>query len=192
MGKGIHRHSLAWDLLRVLGGVAILASVLVAPNIGLALKPFLRRANFREEREWRRTQVRLALERLRARRLIRFVEKGKRTYIEITELGKRRLREFDFDSLAIERPKRWDGKWRIVIFDIPEKRQRERRSLRMKLSAVGFYQLQKSVWVYPFACPDEVDFICNFLDIDRWVHYIETNSLAGAEGKVRHHFNLLV
>ncbi len=192
MGRGIHQHSLAWDVLQLLGAGALLAGVLVAPNLAIALRPFLHKANLDEQREWRRAQVERALERLRSRRLIRYVEKGKRTYIEITELGKRRLREFDFDALRLTRPKRWDGKWRLVIFDVPEKKKRERHALRKKLSDLGFHQLQKSVWVYPFDCRDEIDFVCNFLDVDHWVHYLETASLAGAEGRVRHRFSLLV
>lgn len=192
MGRNIHEHSLAWDLLRLLGAGALLASLLVAPNIGLALQPFFRRANFQERREWERAKIRAALERLRVRRLVRYVERGKRTYIEITELGKLRLREFEFDKIEIEPPKRWDGKWRVVLFDIPEKRKQARHALRTKLQDLGFYQLQKSVWVYPFECRDEIDFVCNFINVDRWVHCIETTSLAGAEGRVRSHFNLLV
>ncbi|MBI4132216.1 MAG: hypothetical protein HY474_01145 [Candidatus Sungbacteria bacterium] len=192
MGRRIHKHSLASDLLRLFGAGAILAAVLVAPNIGIALHPFLKRADFQTEREWRRAKVKQALERLRKRRLVQFVEKGKRTYIEITELGKQRLQEFEFDALQLSPPKRWDGKWRLAIFDIPEKYKRERETLRRKLADLGFQQLQRSVWVYPFDCRDEIDFVCGFLGISHWVHYLETLSIDSAEGKMRRHFDLLV
>ncbi len=192
MGKSIHRNSLAWDLLRAVGAGAVVASLFVAPNIGLALAPFLRGTSARERREWQRVRVREALARLRAHRLVQFRQKGNQTYLEITEYGRRRLAAFEFDQFTLPLPKNWDGKWRLVIFDIPEKRKRERHAFRRRLADLGFFQLQKSVWVYPHPCQDEVDFLCHFLDVDRWVHYLEAISLAGAEGRVRRHFGLLV
>lgn len=45
--------------------------------------------------------------------------------------------------------KRWDGVWRLVVFDIPEKRKTSRDMLRMKLKSLGFGMWQKSVYVTP-------------------------------------------
>jgi len=192
MGKSIHYHSLAWDILTIVGQGAILASLFVAPNIGLALRPLLRRGHPYERREWERRRVQAALERLRARRYVRYEERGKKTYLVITERGKKRFKEFEFDAMALpERPKRWDRKWRIVIFDIPETKQLERKTLQHKLESLGFFPLQRSVFVYPHPCADEVDFICQFIDADRYVHCLEATGLGSAEGKVRRHFDLL-
>lgn len=47
--------------------------------------------------------------------------------------------------------KKWDGKWRIVIFDIPENARGIRNRLRSLLKSFGFQALQASVYVYPFA-----------------------------------------
>lgn len=44
----------------------------------------------------------------------------------------------------------WDGKWRALVFDIPEKRKRERKLLRYELYMTGFRRLQKSVWISPY------------------------------------------
>jgi len=54
----------------------------------------------------------------------------------------------------LEKPKRWDRKWRVVIFDIGEKQRRIRDQLRITLNKIGFVKLQKSVWVYPYDCED--------------------------------------
>ena len=48
-----------------------------------------------------------------------------------------------------EKNKRWDGRWRIIIFDIPEKRRVARDNLRMVLKNLGFIKLQNSVWISP-------------------------------------------
>ena len=52
-----------------------------------------------------------------------------------------------------------DGEWRIVIFDIPEKFKKAREALRMKLKELGFLELQKSVFIFPYECEDEINFI---------------------------------
>ncbi len=51
--------------------------------------------------------------------------------------------------------RRWDGKWRVVVFDIQERQRHKRDELREMLGRTGFTRLQDSVWVYPFRC-DEV------------------------------------
>lgn len=178
--------------MRAIGSGAVVASLFVAPNIGLALAPFLRADDPSERREWERRRVQAALRRLAERRYVRFEERGRTTYIVITEFGKRRLRQFDFETLALpERPRRWDGKWRMVAFDIPEKRKRARMALSAKLTRIGMLALQRSVYVYPHPCEDEVDFICQFLGIDRYTHVIEAASLGTAEGRARQRFGLL-
>src|SRR3989338_118105 len=73
------------------------------------------------------------------------------------EKGKKIVKEIQFDNLKIDKPKIWDGKWRIVIFDIPEnERRRMRDAMRQKLQKIGFYQMQKSVWVFPYPCEKEI------------------------------------
>jgi hypothetical protein len=58
-------------------------------------------------------------------------------------------------SINFKKPSHWDKKWRIVIFDIPEKNKIFREILREHLYALNFYKLQNSVFVspYPFEKP---------------------------------------
>lgn len=52
--------------------------------------------------------------------------------------------------------KKWDGKWRVIIFDIPELNKRDRDFLRRELRWIGFAELQKSVWVFPYDMEKEI------------------------------------
>ena len=65
----------------------------------------------------------------------------------------------------------WDNKWRLVFFDIPEKYRWGRDSLRKKLKELGFFELQKSVFIFPYECKDEVDFIIEYYGIRKHVRY---------------------
>lgn len=102
-------------------------------------------------------RVRGAAARLAKKGDIRFVERGGKKYLEITEQGKQRL-AFEQGLAAVRRRAvgRWDGRWRMVVFDIPETRRRTRLQLRTTLRSIGFVQLQASVWVYPYDCEEVV------------------------------------
>ena len=51
---------------------------------------------------------------------------------------------------------KWDGKWRAIIFDIPELSRRDRDFLRRELRWIGFKELQKSVWIFPYPIEREL------------------------------------
>jgi len=93
----------------------------------------------------------------------------KEKYIELTKKGRRYLFRLSLSKIKIKRPKRWDGKWRVVIFDIPEKLRHQRDIIRDKLISLGFRRIQMSVYVYPFECTREVRTISKRLFIDRCV-----------------------
>jgi hypothetical protein len=93
-------------------------------------------------------------------RLINYIEKKNgNVEIVLSEKGKRKVLEFDIDNIKINKPIRWDKKWRMVMFDIPEKRRAERNILREKLKNIGFKEIQKSIFVNPYPCLDEINFI---------------------------------
>ena len=90
--------------------------------------------------------------------------------IILTEEGKLKILTYHFEKMRIKGEK-WDKKWRMVIFDIPEKLKSGRNALRNKIKELGFYELQKSVWVYPYKCKDEIDFIIEFFGLREYVRF---------------------
>jgi len=95
------------------------------------------------------------------------------TTLILCEEGKRRALTYQIQAMKIKRPKTWDKKWRVVIFDIPEDEREARDSLRGHLSRIGFYKLQQSVAVYPFDCRDEIDFLIELHGIRPYVRIME-------------------
>lgn len=85
---------------------------------------------------------------------------------------------------------KWDGKWRVVLFDIPSEFNRQRNNFRVKLYNMGFYMLQKSVFVFPFPCDEEVARICEHFRISDYVNVIVADSLGGAEDNIKKIFTL--
>jgi CRISPR/Cas system-associated endoribonuclease Cas2 len=85
--------------------------------------------------------------------------------IRLTEKGKRAAGWLQIDALKIKRPKKWDGKYRLVIFDISQLKRIYRDALRGKLRELGFIRLQKSVWLHPFDCKDEIELLREFFGL---------------------------
>ena len=105
-------------------------------------------------------------------RLVSMDDNGDGTMTAIlTERGKKRALTFNFSRMKVKAPPVWNGLWHIVIFDIPEKYKWARLALRDKLLDLGFFQYQKSVYIHPFPCEDEVDFVAQFFEVGRYVRY---------------------
>lgn len=90
----------------------------------------------------------------------------------LSQTGKKKTLEFKLDTMKIKTPKRWDGLWRIIIFDIPEYKKKARDALSARLKTLGLIALQKSVFVYPHNCKDEVDFLIELFDLRPFVRFI--------------------
>ena len=94
------------------------------------------------------------------------------TTLVLNENGKKIALRFNIDQMKINKPANWDGKWRIVMFDIPEKLRKLRDSLRLHFREVGLIELQKSVLVFPYPCSKEVEFILEFYNARKYVRFI--------------------
>lgn len=117
-------------------------------------------------------------------------EKNGEAIYEFTSKGQKKIRNFLLDALEILPPRKWDGEWRVIIFDIPEKYRRARQALQSKLADTGCFQLQKSVWVHPFPCEKEVEFLKEFFNIKPFVHILQVKEMT--DGKTLYHFKELL
>ena len=171
--------------LVVAGAVSLAAT---APNAFLLLKPLLEKGSTRRVNK---ESLRRAIKRLHEKKMISLSVKGGKTILEITEKGKKRVREFEFDEMALEIPKKWDKRWTIILFDIPETRKVVRDALHRKLVELGCYQFNKSVFVYPSSCDDEIDFVSEFFSVSPYVTHFETFSLGVHEYRARKFFGLV-
>ncbi len=105
--------------------------------------------------------------------LIRVVERSGTEKVFLTDAGRNKFLRYHFHHMKLSKPRRWDKKWRLVLFDVPEQKRRIRDALRRKLKELGFLEFQKSVFIVPYPCEDEINFIINFFDIAEFVFYLE-------------------
>ena len=143
-------------ILRTLAVSGMIGVALVAPKTLTLLKKLDRGAVNRKNLYRRITQ---AVTRLKNAGLVKTSGERGRRNIELTEKGHTTIESIYASEYRIPEPAFWDGKWRIVMFDIRENRRRARSQLRSLLFGAGFLRLQDSVWIYPYSCDEFIELV---------------------------------
>lgn len=145
--------------LTVAGAVSIAAtSPYFVPN---AIKAY---NNFKK---YPKLKVSDTFSKLRRRGLIEIERKGAQIFIRLTAEGRKRAGIYQINNLSIRKPQKWDRKWRLVIFDIAELKKVHREAFRGKIKELGFLPIQRSVWIQPFPCGDEIALLRDFFGLDK-------------------------
>ncbi|MBP9698013.1 MAG: CRISPR-associated endonuclease Cas2 [Candidatus Moranbacteria bacterium] len=110
------------------------------------------------------------------------VEKRRRdgtVVLELTEEGKRQARYWSIfgKGIKVAKPKQWDRLWRVVMFDIPEKKRRFRDILRDHLKEIGFKELQHSVFVFPYPCETEIAALADLYGAKEYVRILTVKKI---------------
>jgi len=156
--------------------------LLIAAGISLGLSPSPRQY-FRVlksiPREWKKfdrpTLYRLSHS-LKNKGLIDHIKKSNEEIeIVMTPKGQTYLSRFELDDLRFSPEQKWDGKWRLILFDIPETRKRGRDALRRKLKELGCCELQKSIFAWPYDCDKEINFIARFFNLTPHIIYVKAS-----------------
>ncbi len=121
------------------------------------------------------------IDNLKKTKYVKAYYKDGKEVIEITEKGKKRSLQYDFEDIKINIPKRWDGIWRIVTYDIQEKKKKSRDRFLIRLKELGFYPYQKSMFIFPFPCKDEIDFMKEHLFLRNEIIYVEASYIDNEE-----------
>lgn len=133
-------------------------------------------------------QAKTVLGRLAKNGFITFEERDGRRYARITEKGKLIL-QLETQKVASTKKRKWDRRWRVVIFDIPERRRKIRVRLRLFMQEYGFVRLQDSVWIYPYDCEDLIALAKANFRIGADVLYMIVEKLEH-DSHLREHFSL--
>ena len=155
-------------ILKVVAGAGVVSVALVAPGVLVAMNKFGLLPYKRQSES-----IGISRNRLLKKGCIEFY-KGK---LRITNKGKIYLARQDIYTETKNKNRRWDGKWRVLVFDIPEKRRFIRNQIRNALVSIGFMRLQDSVWVYPYNCEDFITLLKADFKIGKDVLYMIVEEL---------------
>ncbi|MFH1749755.1 MAG: hypothetical protein ABH837_02595 [bacterium] len=159
---------------KFIDGIDFFEDIITYPYKGYRVKP-----KFKFESSYRRSFKDLIKKEL-------IIQKKDKFYLTLK--GKLELLKASSGKLQYKSPK-WDGKWRIIAFDIPETKRNSRKQLREYLFYLGFKQLQKSIWIIPYKINFED--LADLFDkaVTEELVFIESSNISGEE-KIKKLFDL--
>ena len=179
------RSAIVKDMLLLVAAGGVLAIAATSPYFAVNLINAYKR-----DKRFPKKKVLSAFYHLKRAGLLDVESNNHQIYISLTDEGRRKAGWLQINDLKILKPKKWDYIWRIVIFDIAHEARAKREAFRGFLIRLGFYQLQKSVWIHPFDCSSEIDLLKDFFKFDsRELRLIEAASIGDAKA-VKKFFNI--
>ncbi len=184
------------DIIRaIVKGVVYAGAFTIAASsprfVSKVMPMFLRHASYELRRHKdRQRKFTNAFYYLKKKGLLNLEYYGRQLYISLTEEGQKLFKRYRIDDMQIKKPKRWDKKWRVLIFDVPDEHRIKREALRGKLKELGLYQLQKSVWVCPYEFEEEVCLLRDFFNFEENEMKIIEASKIENDGAVRGFFKI--
>lgn len=166
------------EVLKILGAAGLIAGVLIFPGLAQVL------ALFEDDYAPRRYRKREAFQKLQKNQAIKVAQTGAGIKIILTDKGKRLMLRHQINDYHKTKPAKWDGRWWLVMFDIPQARKHIRDLIRWKLKRIGFVTIQKSVAVYPYPCQDLIINLRSF-------HQLRPGELYVFEAKVLEGIDIL-
>ena len=150
--KKFEKGEMAEIILRTLLVAGFIAFAITMPNAVQIFKYFDPK-NARD-----RARIKSSVSRLEKTGFIKRKD-GKSELFMLTPKGRERAMRYAIEQMKISSQKTWDKKWRLVMFDVPEGKVQARRAINLALKRLGFVQYQKSVFITPFPCEKEIDFV---------------------------------
>jgi len=167
VSKKIRNSKIQSAILRTVGTAGLLSVALLAPN---ALRLFkISKSNSRAFLRNKKHSINNSRNRLIKNGFIKYNKDG---FLMLTKLGEKELRKIEGSNYSVIKPRRWDGKWRILTFDIKENKKSLRDQIRRVLVLIGFVKLQNSVWIFPYDCEDMITLLKADFEIGKDLLYI--------------------
>lgn len=174
-------------VLRTLITVGVLGAALIVPHVVAELKKL--DPAFAKQKNVRR-RIQETLWRMERSGMVSLPKRGTLGRVELLPKGRALIEKIKAEKYTIRQPLLWDGKWRLVMFDVPEPRKSVRNQLRLLLQSAGLVRLHDSVWVHPYPCDELVTLVKAHLKNTKGeIHYF-TGNLIESDKYLRDMFDL--
>lgn len=181
-------------ILAALGiGLVLGGSIVLTPNFPIILGMIVKLVQEVKGESISKPKLQRVLKRLEKRQLISIDGRGDKVKVYILDKGREKVLKYSIKKLLDykNKDKKWNGKWYVVMFDVPERERKKRNYLRYFLYNIGFYQYQQSVYVYPYECKEEIKLIKNIVEGGKYISYLVADRLEN-EDKVLSYFHAAV
>ena len=186
----VKKKSLSFRILKILAVGGMFAIAASNPIFAMNLPRNISKILEARDRKKKREQLFRTLSYLRSKKFVEIKNLSNgQAEVKITSAGQEFIGIADLDNLEIKKPSIWDKKFRLVIFDIPKDKHSASTAFSRKLKEIGFLMVQKSIWVHPYDCVNEITYLRNVFELDPYIKIVLADAIEG-DYKVRKHFKL--
>jgi len=168
-----------YQVLRIIKVAGVIAAMFLFPKAmsTLAKEGLIEKFLYPEEdisgeiktkkpkKDYRLSRLKTLINRLRKQKDVKLLNENGKLTLKLTEKGRIKLLKYDIKNLKLKKPQKWDGKWRLIIYDIPDSKISAREVFRKLLRSLEFLKLQESVYLTPYPCEEEIELLRNYYDI---------------------------
>lgn len=178
----IHRrYAPVKHILTFIGAAGIVSlSLFISPTAAVLAKQFLDEEDRKKYNSWKKynpSYLRSSIKRLHKSRCVEIQNQNGDKIITLTESGRRKILKYALEDLSIDKPKQWDGRWRMIIYDVENEKRYLRDVFREAVQSLGFHMLQESVWIYPYPCEKQVTFLKEYYGVGNEALYVVATTL---------------
>src|SRR3989344_6309021 len=159
------------DVLLILAGGTFIAASLIFPGLPIIAKEALKLYNSHQkekrQKEWNKFnlwRLRQVIKRLEKQKFVEIVSINGETVVRISNRGKQKVLKYNLEKMQLDQTG-WDGKWRIITYDIATGKKWQRELFRQTLNRMNFLKLQRSVYLTPFKCTSEIEYLRQICDV---------------------------
>lgn len=183
------------DILALLGVGTFLAASLVFPGLPVLAKAVIdvRNEAEREKRmkEWDKYnlwRLRQVIKRMQDSKYVEIFDDNGISVVRISEEGKKKLFKYNLEDISLDESG-WDGKWRLIIYDVALAKKSQSEMFRRTLNKLKLLKLQKSVYLTPFKCEDQIEYLRQMYDIGQETIILKVGSIEN-EAVYRKYFGI--
>lgn len=171
------------EILYLLGMGTLLVGSIIMPGLGIAAGSLYRAKRKydwdQNQKEWKKFNIKLLrrnLKRLQDQKILEIINENEQEVIKLTQKGHIKYLRFKLEELSLK-GKSWDGKWRLVIYDISKLKKSAQENFRRVLKQINFFPLQKSVYLTPYKCREEIEYLREYFNLSAEVLLLEISKL---------------
>ncbi len=182
--KKLKPRQLLLAILEVIGLTLISGGgTFVRPTLPIAVKAIIALLKEAKRLEVEEKKVKRVLDNLEKKEILNIEEKDNTLFVHILDKDNPTIIKYSIQALLDykKKKKQWNGKWFLVFFDVPELQRNKRNYLRKFLVKLGFYRYQKSVYLFPYECEEEVKLIKRIVEGANYMKYIIAEKIEDEE-----------
>ncbi len=152
--------------------LAFFGACIFAPKAVQIFKPILINKDYSSWKSFNLRYLKWTLNRLSKQKMVDIKEENGDKVVIITEKGKKNIFKYALNDLEIPKLSKWDGKWRLVVYDISTRKRLLTEQIRKNLLRLGFIMIQESVYIFPYPCEREIELLRTYYALNKEIKLI--------------------